>query len=825
MKAAQPKASAQAATEDSLHLYRSRRDFSRTPEPGGAFNSSSTPARFVVQKHWATRLHYDFRLALDGTLKSWAVPKGPSMDPKDRRMAIQVEDHPLDYADFEGTIPPGQYGAGRVILWDSGNWVPLGDPREGLREGHLKFELQGHKLSGRWVLVRLRNRSQARQPAWLLIKEADPQARETLPGAVAAALPAWLSPQLATLVRSPPENPGDWLFEVKFDGYRVLTRVEPSDVQLFTRTGQNWTHRLPHLRQVLMDMGLPTGWYDGEIVVNGEHGRPDFGALQRALNSTHTQDIVYHLFDMPYANGLDLRGVPLQDRRQALAQQIEQAGDKGHRNDTVRVSAVFDAPPLQLLESACELGLEGVIGKRRDAPYRSTRNLDWIKLKCAQRQAFVVGGYTERLVARAALGALLLGVYDSAGNLRPVGKVGTGFTQQTLRELLSLLKPLRQAHSPFIGTPPVAQTGMVHWVAPRLVAEVSFAQWTRNGQVRQAVFHGLRDDKVARAIVRVEPQAAPQDAHVGRPVAQPAQDPSRRMTPVPITHPERVVDPQSGTTKQDLVNHYDRVSALMVPHLKGRPVSLLRAPEGIEGELFFQKHANASTRPGLKRLDPALDPGHAPLIEVGNRTSLLAAAQWNVLEFHTQNVTAQHPAQPDRLVFDLDPGAGVDWAQVREAAELTRAFLGELGLVPFLKTSGGKGLHVVVPLRRQHDAAAVKDFSRSVVQHMSRTIPQRFVAKSGPDNRVGKVFIDYLRNGTGATTVCAWSARARPGLGVSVPVAWSELPGLRSSDHWRVDNLQERLLIGNTPWRGYARSARALNKAIRMLANASGMPR
>lgn len=844
------------AAADPLQAYRAKRNFAITPEPAKDPASAAGRGRFVIQKHWASRLHYDFRLELAGTLKSWAVPKGPSLDPKDKRMAVQVEDHPLSYGDFEGTIPPGQYGAGRVIVWDLGTWQPLGDAEAGYRDGHLKFELKGRKLQGRWVLVRLKGRGE-KQPPWLLIKEQDAHVRaaadysvvDALPdsvkepvptapeppakpadgppdrgrppthptGAVRAALPASLQPQLATLVRAPPDDAADWVFEVKFDGYRLLARVDGKQVALFTRTGLDWTHRLPHLHEVMRGLQLPPGWYDGEIVVAGPNGMPDFGALQRSFDAQRTRDVVFHVFDLPYFDGYDLRAVPLYARRALLEQLLER-----HPSDTLRFSAVFDAAPQHLLASACQLGLEGVIGKRREAPYRSTRSADWIKLKCGQRQEFVIGGYTDPKGSRSGLGALLLGVYDSEGALRHAGNVGTGFTEARLRELRQTLAPLARRDSPFAG--PVAAAGHANWVEPRLVAEVAFAEWTHSGHVRQAVFLGLRDDKKPEDIVRETPAVPPAASAAPSPPASAGGPSARRATGSPamrVSNPDRVVDAQTGLTKADLVRYYKTVSALMMPHLKGRAVSLVRAPAGLAGELFFQKHASGDTLEGVDTLDPALSPGHAPLLTVSRPAGLLSGAQWNVIEFHTQNADASDHEHPNRIVFDLDPGEGVAWPQVREAAELTRAFLVELGLAPFLKTSGGKGLHVVVPLRRQHDWDTAKGFSQAVVAHMSRTIPQRFVAKSGPKNRVGKIFIDYLRNGSGATTVSAWSARARPGMGISVPVDWSELPTLRGGDHWTVATVHERLSTGNGPWAQYARSARGLARPIKTLQDAA----
>ena len=462
------------------------------------------------------------------------------------------------------------------------------------------------------------------------------------------------------------------------------------------------------------------------------------------------------------------------------------------------------------------------MGKRADAPYQSGRSADWIKLKCGKRQEFVICGYTEPKGSRAGLGALLLGVHDDDGKLQYAGNVGSGFSDKALADLSTKLKKLASSQNPFELQ--VAIAGKLHWVKPLLLAEVSFAAWTQSGRIRHGVFRGLRDDKKPQAITRDEAVALPKSAAVTR--AQGTASLAASKTPSPlvtlpktlrVTHGERVIDGTTGLTKLNIVEHYAAVAALMLPHLKGRPVSLVRAPAGVGGELFFQKHLKADELPGVNLLDVALDPDHASLLEISSVRGLLSAAQLNALEFHTWNATATAIGKPDRMTFDLDPGDGVSWAHMQEAALLVRTLVQELGLKPFLKTSGGKGLHVVIPLKRLHDWDTVKGFSQAVVQHLARTIPQRFVAKSGPKNRVGKIFVDYLRNGFGATTVSAWSARARPGMGVSVPVAWDELADLQSSAHWTVQTIAGRLAVGNTPWAAYAQSARSLKLAMEML--------
>ena len=840
---------------DALAPYHRKRDFSRTPEPSEGGRASSTAARlsFVIQKHHATRLHYDFRLELDGTLKSWAVPKGPSLDPTVKRMAVQVEDHPLSYGGFEGTIPAGNYGAGRVILWDRGEWEPVGDPHEGLAKGDLKFDLHGHKLQGRWVLVRMKGKEEEKQPAWLLIKERDSHVRpqseydvlEAMPDSVAslpktsaaaktakknkpnakppaklppkAALPAAFSPQLATLMDAPPQPAGEWLYELKYDGYRLLVRIEGKDVRCFTRNGHDWSDKLPELVKALRALKLRSAWIDGEIVVEGENGAPDFQALQNAFERSSTGKIVYWMFDLPYFDGHDLRDVPFEERTVLLRGLL--AGDEAPPQ--LRVSETFDAAPRDLLAAASRLGFEGIVGKKRDSAYVSRRSPHWIKLKSGLRQEFVLGGYTAPGGSRTGFGSLLLGVHDDKGKLQYCGNVGTGFDEALLVDLKEKMDAVAAKTSPFAGPVPTT-VKVAQWLKPRLVAEVSFGEWTRDGRIRHSVFQGLRIDKPVRQIGREEAKEAPRteaEPTGGKARASKAAQAQEAVaTPrVRVTHAERVVDKASGITKGELVAYYQRIAPLMLPHLRGRPVSLVRAPSGIGGELFFQKHAQKREIPGLTLLDPELDRDHEPLLQIDTETALLSAAQMNTVELHTWNATSNAIAKPDRICFDLDPGEGVAWPRVQEAAMLLRALLDELGLPAFLKTSGGKGLHMVVPIKRHYGWDPVKDFSRVVVEHLAQTIPARFVAKSGPKNRVGKIFVDYLRNGFGATTVAAWSARARPGMGVSVPVEWDELPKLKSGAHWTLADVEERIPVGNGPWVEMDRQRVALGAAMRKL--------
>jgi bifunctional non-homologous end joining protein LigD len=818
-------------TIDPLLDYKEKRDFSITPEPAADVVNKTPPLSFVVQKHAARHMHYDLRLELDGVLKSWAIPKGPSLDPAQKRLAVQVEDHPLPYAEFEGVIPSGEYGAGTVIVWDRGTWEPAGDPHEKLEAGHLKFVLHGEKLRGAWALVRIRGKAGEKQQPWLLVKERDTQARaedefsvvEALPdsvlnaaggpsiprGAKPGPVPSALAPQLATLVDSIPAS-GDWSYEIKFDGYRILTRFDKGEVTLFTRNGHDWTARLAGLTAALRDLKIAPGWLDGEIVMLGAGGTPDFGDLQKAFESAHTNEIRYFIFDMPFYAGYDLRETGLAQRRSLLAKVLS-----GAASSQVSFSEEFGAGGSDILRSACRLGLEGIIGKRKDSPYVSGRSLDWIKLKCVQRQEFVVAGYTEAKGQGRGIGALLLGVYDDAGRLHYAGRVGTGFDNKTAGALKEKLSLLAAGQTPLFE-PPSDAAGS--WVVPELVAEVSFAEWTREGRVRHAVFHGLRSDKPAALITREKPRVMPRVAANSYGAAPADNGPgSPVFNGLTISNPDRVIDSSTGLRKLDLVYYYQLASKWILPHLNDRPVSFLRAPAGLGGQLFFQKHGDTLNIPGLKQLDLAIEPGHPALLEIDSPAALTGSVQMNVVEFHTWNATIKNIEKPDRMVFDLDPGENMAWPMMLEAAELTRTLLEELGLQCYLKTSGGKGLHIVVPLSPRDDWDTVKDFSQAVAQHLARVIPSRFTALSGSRNRVGKVFIDYNRNSRGATTVAAFSARARPGMGVSMPCSWQELSVLTGGAHWNISNVRERLESGENPWEDYSKTRQFISAASKKI--------
>lgn len=889
-----------------LEEYNRKRDFDATPEPSGSAKKKRASSKkaahalqFCIQKHDASRLHYDFRLEIDGTLKSWAVPKGPSLDPAAKRLAVHVEDHPVEYATFEGSIPEGHYGAGDVIVWDRGVWTPLTDPAEAYAKGKLKFELQGEKLGGVWNLVK--THIPGKQEQWFLIKHQDEFARpesdydvvrelpdsvlsertlipkkrgsktaatsrspapkpvkrkavEKVPaprkksakaqlvGAEPGDIPDLIKPELATLVESAPE--GDWRYEIKFDGYRVMARVAEGNVQLFTRNGHDWTHKLPHQADAIAGLGLESAWLDGEMVVANDEGVPDFQALQNAFEAGRSGNIIYYLFDMPFLNGMDLREVPLEQRRAALSKVLERTDD-----EVLRYSEDFAEVPEVLLNSACQMKMEGLIGKRAGSPYLSRRSGDWIKLKCKRRQEFVVVGYTDPKGARSKFGALLLGLHDAdSGELRYAGKVGTGFNEATLGTIYDQLTPLHGKKAAVVNPPTGFEAKGVHWLKPVLLAEVAFAEITKDGSVRHAVFHGLRTDKPAESITEELPAPAPSTDQTSKP-GQASDVPEARSenTPKPatprkrakaskpvnaeegpresdaadtrtgkirLTHPERVIDPTSGATKRDLADYYIRISEWLLPQLSQRPVALVRAPEGIGGELFFQKNADRLAIPGIETMGKEYT-GH-PVMLINNIEALIGAVQMSAMELHTWNAVAKNLERPDRFILDLDPDPALPWKTMVEATQLTLAVLDELGLKSFLKTSGGKGIHVVVPLTPKADWDAVKDFSHAIVKHIARLLPERFSAVAGPKNRIGKIFIDYLRNGLGATTICAYSVRTREGLPVSVPIYREELLEIKGANAWDIHTVHERLAeLDSDPWADLGKTRQTITPDMR----------
>jgi len=618
-------------------------------------------------------------------------------------------------------------------------------------------------------------------------------------------LPETFKPQLATLVDAVPS--GDWRYEIKFDGYRMLARIDAGKVALFTRNGHDWTAKMPQQAAALAGLGLESGWLDGEVVVPNEEGAPDFQALQNAFEAGRSGSILYYLFDVPYLNGMDLRDVPLEQRRAALREVLE-----GSDSALLRFSEDFTDQPDSILESACQMKLEGLIGKRTGSSYTSRRSSSWVKIKCSNRQEFIIVGYTEPKGTRTGFGALLLGLHDDSGKLLYAGKVGTGFNQATLKSLHKQLKKLETDKSPLAKPAPAADVRGAQWLKPELMCEVAYAEMTRQGVVRHSVFHGLRSDKPADAITHER----------AKPASRSSKAEQRQTDPIgsgriKISSPERVIDPSSGITKIELARFYAQIAPWALPQLRARPLALVRAPEGITGELFFQKHADKLAIPHITQLDPALDPKHGALLVIDSAAALVGAAQMGTIELHCWNAVAPELEHPDRFVLDLDPDPALPWKSMLEATQLTQTLLDEIGLTSFLKTSGGKGIHIVVPLDPVHGWSEVKAFSQAIAKYLAKLLPSHFSAVSGPKNRVGRIFIDYLRNSRGASTVAPYSVRAREGLPVSVPIHREELADLKGANLWTVRNLLERLqeLGDDDPWADMTRVRQTITAQMR----------
>ncbi|MES2537974.1 MAG: DNA ligase D [Pseudomonadota bacterium] len=817
----------------SLDKYWAKRDFGKTPEPRGKAVKAGKQLAYFIQKHDARNLHYDFRLELDGTLKSWAIPKGPSLDPADKRLAVHVEDHPLEYGLFEGEIPAREYGAGKVQVWDKGVWEADGDPADGYRRGHLKLTLNGVKLSGRWALVRMGAPKQEKEN-WLLIKEKDSAARtgkdaditrlqpdsvlakpakKNAPkrtpevespeaaGALETAMPEMIRPQLATLADRAPHGDA-WLSEIKFDGYRAVCRIENKTAALFTRTGNDWSKKWKTIADAAAQLPVTQAWLDGEVVAIDEHGAISFQLLQNIARNAAPGRLAYYVFDLLYLNGYDLRPLPLAERKALLEALLEKADPEG----PLLYSQHVDGNPADVFSHACMHALEGIIAKRADAPYESARNNNWLKVKCQLRQEFVIGGYTDPAGSREKFGALLLGVHDDAGQLHYAGRVGTGFADATLKALHKDFRKLAATASPFVKAPPRSGAPALHWLKPALIAEVKFAQWTDGGLVRHASFVGLRKDKPAREIRRekpvpVEEAAAP--AQPRRPTGAAADAKGPTVAGVRLTHPSRALFPETGITKLKLARYYEDIAEWVLPHLAQRPLTLVRCPNGGGQQCFFQKHANDTIGPGIEKIEvPGGDA--ATYMMVNSIPSLIGMVQMSVLELHTWGARNGHLDQPDRIIFDLDPAPGLDWMRVVEAAQLIRGLLDEIGLASFVKTTGGKGLHVVVPIKPEKSWAEIKAFSRAIAEHLEKMLPDRFTASMSKAKRGGRIFVDYLRNALEATAVAAYSTRARLGAPVSTPLAWEELGEEIRSDTFTVLNLRARLdSLKQDPWADY----------------------
>lgn len=826
-----------------LDVYRRKRDFEKTSEPAGADDLVGSGDGYLIQKHAARRLHYDLRLEMDGVLKSWAVTKGPSLVPGEKRLAVRTEDHPLEYGTFEGTIPKGEYGGGTVVLWDRGRWSPIGDAARGFKKGHLEFELHGEKLTGRWHLVRMAGKRGETRENWLLIKGEDDAARgasdpdileerpesvktgrvvediageapgwssktgkierkvpanrkaaapraETaksgaIPKSKAAALPDFVPPALATLAAKAPSG-SKWVHEIKFDGYRLMARIEGGDVKLLTRTGLDWTKRFGRpVADALKALPAEQAMIDGELVVENASGATDFSALQEALSEGRAEGFAFYAFDLLHLDGRDLTACGLLDRKAALARLIADAGP------IVRFSEHFEENGGLVLEHACRLSLEGVVSKDRDGPYRSGRGKSWIKSKCSHRQEFVIGGFVASSVSSGAIGSLVLGVYEEGG-LRHVGRVGTGFSAKVAADLFERLQPLETKRSPFAGRLTATETRDVRYVKPQLVAEVEFRAWTGDRHLRHAAFRGLREDKPA-ADVRTEIDGGGVEEKVSAPV-------------VKLTHPDRLYWPETGVTKQGLADYYMEVWPKIAPFVVGRPLSLLRCPGGVTEQCFFQKHGwkGMNGHIGLAA-DPADD---EPVLTIDSREGLLGLVQGGVLEIHPWGSSLKALEKPDMIVMDLDPGEGVAWTAVIEAAFEVKARLEGAGLAAFVKTSGGKGLHVVAPVKPKAQWPEAKAFAKAIADAMAADEPSRYVATVSKAKRRGKILVDYLRNGRGATAVAPYSTRARPGAAVSAPLGWEELGPEIGPAHFTVDAMPTRLAsMRSDPWETFRASA------------------
>jgi bifunctional non-homologous end joining protein LigD len=883
-----------------LSAYQAKRDFTITKEPSGETEPVVGPRlRFVVQKHAATRLHYDLRLELDGVFKSWAVTKGPSVDPHDKRLAVEVEDHPLDYGDFEGTIPKGEYGGGTVQLWDRGYWAPQGmTPEEGLASGDLKFTLEGEHLHGSWVLVRIKNWSGGKRVNWLLIKHRDEHAHEgdgdalladdrsvasgrpmadiaagkghapkpfmvtDVSGRVtkdavwdssvglapalraeektsaksrpkpkseaeakkAADLPEFIEPQLCHMVERPPTGPG-WVHEIKFDGYRIQARVSGGKAVLRTRKGLDWTGKFSAIAAA--SGGFPDAIIDGEVVALDANGAPDFAALQAALSEEDTGNLIFFVFDLLCVEGEDLRAHPLSERKSRLAKLLTALPIQG--GPLLRYVEHFDTGGDAVLLSACKLSLEGIVSKRADAPYRSGRSESWSKAKCRAGHEVVIGAWTD---TGGRFRSLMVGVHRGSHFVH-VGRVGTGFGGTKAEHLLSRLRAVGADKSPFTGPGAPRAASDIHWVRPELVAEIEFAGWTGAGMVRQAAFKGLREDKPAAEVEAETPAPAdveiaapaPKQATASKKVAAPKTVGAAVVMGVPISRPDKVMWPEAagdGTpvTKLDLARYYEAVSPWLIRHLKGRPCSIIRAPDGFGGETFFQRHAMPGSS-NLVELVTALG-DRKPYLEIDRVEGLAAVAQIGALELHPWNCDPFHYEVPGRLVFDLDPGPEVEFGIVIKAAIEVRDLLAQIGLASFCKTTGGKGLHIVTPLARTKQGnpswADAKTFARAVCQVMAEAAPDRYVINMAKKLRTGRIFLDYLRNDRMATAVAPLSPRGRPGAPVSMPLTWSQVKSGLDPSRYTVRTVPS-LLAKTKAWAEYCEAEQPLAAAIKRLSS------
>ncbi len=808
----------------SLKEYQRKRDFKKTREPSGR-KSKGAGNSFVIQKHDASRLHFDLRLEMDGVLKSWAVPKGPSLDPGEKRLAVEVEDHPLDYGGFEGTIPKGQYGGGTVMLWDRGTYEAEGDALKAYKAGQIKVRFSGERMKGRWALVLMHTKDEERRN-WLLIKETDDdvlakgkkdlvdryttsvdsgrsmdeiaegapsQKADDITAGKKAKQPKTFKPQLATWVEEAPTG-DDWLHEIKFDGYRLLAMVEGGKVRMVTRNNNDWTPRFRAIAKAIEAMGIDDAIIDGEVVVLGEGGISDFGKLQNAMREGEPAQLTYFVFDLPHCGGRDLTGEPLIRRKEILKDLIREGGPVRYSDHVIGSGKAF-------FEQACDTGLEGGISKRADSKYVQRRSRDWVKVKCSLRQEFVIGGYTEPGGSRTGFGSLVLGYHDEQGRLIYCGRVGTGFDEKLLKSLHAQLKKRERKTSPFDESPTGQEKRGVHYVSPDLMCEVEFLAWTHDNRLRQPVFKGLRSDKSPNEVKKEEAVSAKEK-----------ETKDKTILGIKITHPDRVIYGEAGITKRELAEYYRDIAEHLLPHVADRPLALVRCPQGQEKECFFQKNYSDSLPSALH----SVDLGEAEGIGLSDAEGLVALAQFGVLEIHPWGSREADVEHPDRLVFDLDPGPGVDWKGVVQAANVTRSLLEQVGLESWVKTSGGKGLHVCVPIKPNLEWDKAKAFCRGIAEAMEKQHPDRYVAEMSKAKRKGKIFVDYLRNGRGATSVAAFSPRARDGAPVSTPMRWDEIERLDSANSYTIKTISRRLSqLKSDPWAGYQESQQDLAKILK----------
>lgn len=796
---------------DKLNEYRQKRDFEISPEPQGTADEGDNSLRFVVQHHLARRDHYDFRLEWEGSLLSWAVPKGPSYNPADKRLAVRVEDHPLEYRNFEGTIPKGEYGGGTVMLWDEGFWEPLTDVRTGLNEGSLKLVLKGRRLKGKWALVRMKARDGETKENWLLLKEKDDyaKAKEGITEFSSSIRTGRLmdeiekgesekvirnpfdktEPQLAKLVAEVPKGE-DWLYELKYDGYRIIAYVGGNSVRLMTRNGNDYTNRFRAAAASLLDLASGRAMVlDGEMAVTDEAGKTDFQALQNYMKDPGGRNLTYIIFDLLSLDGADLRNDPLIKRKEKLQELLKDAPAN------LNYSRHVEGDGEKCFEAACELGMEGVVGKKSGSIYSGTRNGDWVKLKCDNRQEFVIGGFTLSDKKSSGISSLLLGVYED-GELIYAGRAGTGLSEREMRELEETFKPLNEKESPFRSPPKARSNEEITWLKPELSAEIKFAEWTKEGLLRQASFKGLRTDKKTDEIKRErEEEKTPTSRKTETNVE------TLTINGVKITSPDKLIFDDPPVKKEDVVRYYAQIAERMLPYVKRRVLSIVRCPKGINESCFFKKHPGASNKGIVIIPVPTGDGGVEDYFYIENETGLIYEAQMGTLEFHVWGSSEDTIERPDMMVFDLDPDEGMELETVRQGVKDLKELLSELSLVSFLKTSGGKGYHVVVPLRPTVSWDTFHDFARRVAEVMESKWPDRYTSNVRKAKRTDKIFIDWIRNGRGATSVAPYSIRARKGAKVSMPISWEELYSVAPNGVDMKDALHRA--GGEDPWKSF----------------------